>query len=61
MVSVPMTIKILVTVGSLLVGLASYYIFKKEDNALEEVAEEVIKQQTNWDIDLTLQTKERNK
>jgi len=55
-----MTIKIIITVSALIVGLASYYVFKlPQDNKIEEVAEEIIKEQTGVDIDLTPQSKER--
>lgn len=40
--------------GALGLGLASTWYFKmKDDNSLEECSEEVIKQQTGYDIDLT--------
>ena len=38
---------------SILVGIASSYIFKKTDNVVEEIAEEIIKDKTGCDIDLS--------
>ena len=38
---------------SILVGIASSYIFKKTDNVVEEIAEKIIKDETGCDIDLS--------
>jgi hypothetical protein len=47
-------VKALIIVGSLIAGIGSVYVFKMpHDNAVEEVAEEVIKKQTGVDVDLT--------
>ncbi len=47
--------KIAVVVGALVVGIGSRFVWKKlkNDNPIEEIAEEVIKKQTGLDIDLT--------
>ena len=47
-------IKILILVGSLFVGVTSVYILKmKPDNVVEEVCEEVIKEETGISLDLS--------
>jgi len=47
-------IKALIVAGSLFVGLASVYMLKmRQDNPVEEVCEEVIKDQTGLTIDLS--------
>jgi hypothetical protein len=47
-------LKIVIVAGALLVGAASTYLLKmKDDNPIEEVAEEIIKRETNIDVDLT--------
>lgn len=44
----------LIIVGvAVIVGTASRYIFKRSDNIVEEVAEQVIKKQTGIDVDLS--------
>jgi len=46
--------KIIIITGSVIVGLASTFIFKlKNDNPVEQVAEEVIKEETGLSIDLS--------
>ncbi len=51
--------KAVIVAAALLVGLGSTYIFKmKQDNVIEEMAEEVIKEETNIDIDMTPTSKE---
>ena len=51
-------IKALIVAGSLFVGLCSVYILKmKPDNIVEQVSEEIIKDQTGLDIDLTPENK----
>lgn len=53
-------IKIGVIVGVLILGLGSRFIFKmREDNAVEEVCEEVIQQQSGIDIDLSPLSQEK--
>lgn len=39
-----------------LLGIASRWIFKKTDNVVEEVAEQIIKKQTGYTIDLSPDT-----
>lgn len=52
--------KAIIVGSALAIGLASTYIFKmKEDNAIEEIAEHVVKEQTNIDLDMTPTTKEK--
>lgn len=42
-----------------LVGIASYTYFKQpEDNTVEECAEEIIKYQIGWQVDLSPDSKE---
>lgn len=51
--------KVVVVVAALIVGIGSSYIFKmKQDNVIEEMAEEVVRQQTDIDLDMTPTTKE---
>jgi hypothetical protein len=51
--------KALIVAAALVVGLGSTYIFKmKQDNLIEEIAEDMIKEQTNVDLDMTPTTKE---
>jgi len=45
---------------SLIIGFGSRYIFKKDDNKVEELAEEIIFQETGYYIDLTPLTPEDN-
>jgi hypothetical protein len=50
-----MWIKALIVAGSMVVGLASVYIFKgKPDNKVEETAEMVIKTVTDGKMDIDL-------
>jgi len=44
--------KILVTIIVALIGISSVFFFGK-DNPVEEIAEEIIKEETGLDIDLT--------
>jgi len=39
-------------------GIASRFIFKKSDNVVEEIAEDIIKRQTGKDVDLSPDTPE---
>lgn len=41
-----------------LVGIASRWIFKKTDNVVEEVAEQIIKKETGYTIDLSPDTED---
>ena len=52
-------IKILLVVAAASAGIGSKFIFKmKDDNAVEEMAEGVIKQETGYDVDLSPETPE---
>lgn len=44
---------------SVILGIASRFIFKKSDNIVEEIAEEVIKNKTGYTIDLSPDTPEK--
>lgn len=58
--ALPLIVKICIITGSIMVGLASTLIFKlKKDNPIEEVAEEIIKDETGADIDLSPSTPEK--
>jgi hypothetical protein len=47
-------IKVILIVGSLFIGICSVYIFKmKPDNIVEQISEEVIKEETGLTIDLS--------
>lgn len=46
---------------SIIVGLGSRFIFKKDDHPIEELAEQVLKDQTGIDIDFTPLSKEEKK
>lgn len=52
--------KMLIVSASLIVGVGSWVFFKKEDNPVEELAEEIIKQETGLDIDLSPQSPEKD-
>jgi hypothetical protein len=53
-------VNILIVAGAIAAGLSSVYIFKmKQDNPIEEKAEEIIKNKTGVDIDLTPQSPEK--
>jgi len=57
---ISMLMKIVVIVGSLILGIGSVYVFKMpKDNPVEEIAEEVIKSQTGVDVDLTPSSTEK--
>jgi hypothetical protein len=46
--------KAIIVAAALVVGLGSAYVFKmKQDNPIEQISEEVIKEETGVDIDLT--------
>ena len=49
----PAVFSVLIVAVSLTVGLVSRRFIKKSDNPIEEIAEEVIKQETGMDIDLS--------
>lgn len=52
--AIPLIAKIIIITGSVIIGVASTLIFKlKKDNPVEQVAEEVIKEETGVSIDLT--------
>lgn len=46
-------ISIVIVVVALITGLTAASIAKKPDGPVEEVAEQLIKDQTGWDIDFT--------
>ena len=46
-------ISVIIVTVSLTVGLVSRHFIKKDDNPIEELAEEIIKQETGIDIDLS--------
>lgn len=46
---------------SIIVGLGSRFIFKKDDHPIEELAEQVLKDQTGIDIDFSPLSKEEKK
>jgi hypothetical protein len=51
--------KAFIVAAALVIGLGSTYIFKmKQDNVIEEMAEQVICEETNIDLDMTPTTKE---
>jgi len=55
-------LNIVIIVGALVAGIGSTLYFKmKKDNPVEEIAEEVIKQKTGFDIDLSPGTPEKSK
>ena len=39
--------------AAVIVGIGSSFLFKKQDNVVEEYCEEVIKEETGVDVDLT--------
>lgn len=45
--------KIAIVLAAVVIGLGSYYFTGKKDNPVEQVAEEVIKEETGLDVDLT--------
>lgn len=54
--NIPLIIKILLCIGSLSVGVLSYFygpFAKQADNPIEEAAEEVLKKETGFDVDLS--------
>ena len=54
MIGLSYVIKVVVLLGALGVGAASYHYYGlKEDNIVEEVCEEIVEQQTGFDFDLT--------
>ena len=56
------TICVIVIAAAAIIGVASSKMMHmKEDNAIEEVAEEVIKKQTGLDVDLSPESKEEPK
>lgn len=58
---ISLIIKACIVGSALLTGLASTFIFKlKNDNPVEQIAEEVIKDETGITIDLTPEEKEKN-
>lgn len=58
---ISLIVKACIVGAALLTGLASTFIFKlKNDNAVEQIAEEVIKDETGITIDLTPENKENN-
>ena len=51
---VNLLLKIVLIVSSIIVGIGSVYVFKqKPDNIVEEISEQVIKDQTGLDVDLS--------
>lgn len=51
-------IGIIVVGVATLVGVASRWIFKKTDNVVEEISEQVIKKETGYNIDLSPDTED---
>lgn len=58
---IALIIKIALVGISLIGGIGSYYFFKQEDNAVEEIAEIVIEQQTGFDVDLSPNSPEKER
>jgi len=52
---------IIIVASAVIVGVASRFIFKKSDNVIEEIAEEIIKKKTGHDVDLSPDTPENKK
>jgi hypothetical protein len=51
--------KAVIVAAALVIGLGSSYIFKmKQDNAIEEISEGIVKEHTGIDLDMTPTTKE---
>jgi len=54
-------LKVAIVLGAVIIGIISTYVFKlKKDNPAEEIAEEVIKQETGIDIDLSPESSEKS-
>lgn len=51
---------VILVAGAVIVGIASRFVFKKSDNVVEEIAEEIIKTKTGHDIDLSPDSKEHD-
>lgn len=49
---------IIIVVVALIAGYASVKYLKKEDNVVEELAEEIIEHKTGWELDITPGSKE---
>ena len=61
---ISLLLKIIIVAGACIIGVGSVFIGKykgQQDNPIEEKAEEVIKDQTGVDIDLTPSSKEKDK
>lgn len=57
-----MILKIAIVAAAAAIGIGyTYFLGKPHDNAVEEAAEQVIKEQTNVDIDLTPTSPEEKK
>ena len=48
----------IIIAATIIVGVGSKYVFKKDDHPIEELAERILKEQTGIDIDFTPLTKE---
>jgi len=48
-----LVITIALVAAAVIVGIGSSFLFKKQDNVVEEYCEEVIKEETGVDVDLT--------
>ena len=51
-------ISVAVFIVAIMAGIGSRYVFKKTDNPVEEIVEEIIKKRTGEDIDLSPETPE---
>ena len=47
---------IIIVAAAVTVGVASRFLFKKTDNVIEEIAEDIIEKQTGYDVDLSPDT-----
>lgn len=54
-------IKIIIVAAAMVVGIGIRFVWKglKDDNPVEEMAEDIIKNHTGWDLDLTPSTPEK--
>ncbi len=54
-------IGIIIVAAAVIAGVASRFIFKKSDNVIEEIAENIIKSKTGYDVDLSPDTPDKDK
>jgi len=52
-------IGIILVIATIVTGIASRFIFKKTDNPVEEIAEEIIENETGYSIDLSPDTPDK--